>query len=109
MELKALKLPQEQKEYQWIADRFAAISGVELIAIHSQDSGREINLMMTNNRKGKDIRVFTLPLKTNIIIDYVAAEDCNHEYDVNTYPDIELILIGALAKAEVLFGNVRPN
>ena len=103
------KLPEQYKQYQWVADMFSQIDGVEIIALYSQAFGQEINLMMTNNRPGINHREFSLPLKTDIIIDYVAATNCNHEYDVNTFPDIDLILQGALAKAKVLFEGLRPN
>ena len=103
------KLPDQYKQYQWVANMFSTIDGVEMIALNSQGFGEEINLMITNNRSGNNLKVFTLPLKTDIVIDYVAASNCLHEYDVNTYPHIEDILKGAIAKARVLFEDTRPN
>ena len=104
------KLPEEYKDYQYIADMFSRIKGVEMILLTTQDNGEEVSLLMTNNRTGLEKKVFTVPLKTTLYIDYHAAPaNCPNNYDINTYPDPSLILNGALAKARMLFEDIRMN
>jgi hypothetical protein len=104
------KLPQEFKEYQWIADRFSKIEGVELILLNDQAQGSELNMMITNNRPGKSNKVFIFPLRTTFYLDYAAApQNCPNDWDINEFENPDMIMLLAEAKANVVFENVRPN
>jgi len=103
-------LPQEYKDYQWIADRFAAINGVEMILINTQAQGSEVNLMITNNAPGDSNKTFVFPLRTLFYLDYATApEDCPNDWDINSFSDSDLIVNMAEAKAKVIFEDVRCN
>lgn len=103
------KLPKEYQDYQWIADRFAQIDGVEMILLNTQAKGTELNMMITNNKPQPSNKMFIFPLKTTFVIDYVAAENCINDWDINLFTDPEMILNMAIAKAKVVFEDLRPN
>ena len=104
------KLPQEYKDYQWIADRFSKINGVEMILLNTQAKGTEVNMMITNNRPGDGSKTFIFPLRTLFYLDYVAApENCPNQWDINEFENSEIILLLAEAKARVVFEDLRPN
>ena len=104
------KLPKEFKEFQWIADRFAKIKGVEMILLSDQAKGSELNMMITNNSPGESKKVFIMPLRTTFYIDYSAAPtDCPNNWDINQFENPDMIMLLAEAKAKVVFEDVRPN
>ena len=104
------KLPQEYSQYQWIADRFARIDGVDMILLNTQAKGSELNMMITNNRPGKANKIFTFPLRTTFYLDYAAAPaNCPNDWDINEFENPEMIILLAEAKAKVVFENIRPN
>jgi hypothetical protein len=112
------KLPQEFSEYQWIADRFSKIEGVNEVKIdgagriilNGQHRGSELYIVATNNSPGKYLKEYELPLRTTFYLDYaMAPANCPNDWDINKFPDPDMIMLLAEAKAKVVFENVRPN
>lgn len=108
-------LPEELRPYQWVADKFQLIPGVEIGFVDMQQHGEEISLVLHNGRTGDKKKAYKLPLKTTFFVDYtIGGENCPHDYDINTIPD-ELrdpLLYLAMKKAERIFdsdGVLRLN
>jgi hypothetical protein len=100
------KLPEMYRDYQWIADRFAKIDGIDMILLNTKDKGKELNLMMTNNKTGKALKTFSFPLKTTFYLDYTAAPaNCPNDWDINEFENPEMIIKLALSKASFIFEN----
>ena len=104
------KLPEKYREYQWIADRFSKIKGVEMILLNTQGAGSEVNLMITNNRPGASNKIFTFPLRTTFYLDYATAPpNCPNDWDINEFDNPEMIMLLAEAKAKVIFEDISAN
>jgi hypothetical protein len=97
------KIPEEYAQYQWIADRFSKIKGVELVMLNANQYG--INLFVTNNKTGDDKKVFGFPLRRLFYIDYQLASDCKQPYSIMELDDPNAMVELGVAKAESFFNN----
>ena len=95
------------EKYAWISKRFQQVKGVDLILMNRTPNpnteSEEVSLTMTNNRTGKDRKVFEFPLKTTFIVDYSLAPDCRHDYDIMDLEDPNSIVEIGIAKAKQFF------
>jgi len=81
-----------------------------MILLSTQAKGSELNMMITNNRPGKAMKSYIMPLKTTFYLDYAAApKDCPNDWDIMEFENPEMIMKLAEAKAKVIFQDVRPN
>lgn len=105
--LEIKEVPEEYKQYQWIADRFGKVKGVEIVALNANRDG--INLFMTNNMTGKARKDFIFPLRRLFFIDYQLAGDCPHPYSIMELDDPGAMVEIGVAKAELFFSDQRVN
>ena len=100
-------LPAEYRQYQWVADMFSKIKGVNLITL--MKDGTELNMIVSNELRGKAMRKYNLPLRTLSYVDYQFSPDCPHDYDIMKMEDPEALARLAVAKAKLIFNDTRPN
>lgn len=101
-------LPAEYRQYQWVADMFSKIKGVNLITL--MKDGTELNMIVSNELTGRAMRKYNLPLRTLAYVDYVFSPvDCPHDYDLMKMEDPEALVRIALSKAKLIFNDTRTN
>jgi len=99
--------PREFDKYKWISNIFSKIKGVEIVVIHPTNDG--LDMLVTNNRTGKDKKVFNFPLKRFFSIDYTMSSETPHDYDVMNIDDPESMVRLGEMKAKMFFNPKTVN
>lgn len=90
----------EYSQYRWIANEFAAIKGVESVALDHTEDG--MNLLV----KGAD-RSFEFPLRRLFFTDFVGVEDIQNPYDVLELDDPAAMVKLGKAKANMFINDLK--
>lgn len=100
-------IPGEYRQYEWIANTFKKVKGVEIVAMNVTEDG--INMFMSNNKTGKQKKVFEFPLRRMFFVDYHMAPDCRHDYDIMDLEDPQAMVKLGEAKAYMFFNDIKVN
>lgn len=99
-----IDIPEEYRQYKWIANVFSKVKGVEDVTLDFTDEG--MNLYVTNGKKGLKRKAFEFPLRRMFFVDFDKAKDVRHVYDIDELDDAASMVELGKAKAHIFFNNI---
>lgn len=99
-----INVPEEFRQYDWIANKFSKIKGVVNVTLDHTPEG--MNLFMDNGKKGDDKKSFEFPLRRLFFVDYANSKDVQNAYDVMEIEDPDSMVELGYSKAHVFFNDI---
>lgn len=99
-----ITIPNEYRQYKWIANIFSKVKGVKEVSLDHTDEG--MNLYITNGKKGLKRKAFEFPLRRMFFVDFDKAKNVRHVYDIDEIDDSESMVQLGKAKAHIFFDNI---